>query len=147
MVSHIKEYLREYPEVLECTSNPETGSFLIRYEPKANSDESITALLSATGLHIDAGANGESAFLRTEASAIGQRIGEFMRSLDTALFYRSGQSLDLRTLYPLTLGTLGVYLIARNGLMLSQMPGLVLLMQAIAAFQRHHAWEEPDVGC
>ena len=92
----------------ECSAV--TGSVLIRFdENKLAADLLMAALIRLLGL--------EAELERLPPSTVGKGITETGRALDQAVYSRTSGFIDLRTMLPLALGTIGLWrlLVQRSG--------------------------------
>jgi hypothetical protein len=127
--------------------SPATGSVLVRYDRQANSSADIVSILHDIGVVIEETTRGVE-FDPSEAagthSITGDRIVDGVTDLDRQLSALTGRKIDLKVLFPLTLGGLGLWRAASSGLGLDQVPAWVMLWYAFDSFWKFHNTSRPD---
>jgi hypothetical protein len=137
LMERVREHVGAQAGVHMVETNRETGSVLVHYDPGRQSTSDLLALFADVGV-----------IVRETASAIGldaptvgrsttsQSIIEALTDIDRRLSHATGRKVDLKLLFPLVLGGLGVRQAARFGLGLSQVPAYVLLWYAFDLFYK-----------
>ncbi|HLH22094.1 MAG TPA: heavy metal-associated domain-containing protein [Chloroflexota bacterium] len=145
VLHRIETQLAEQPGVRAVAVNAGTGSVMVQYNPRALSTESLLDLLHDVGVvahsifsdeEIDlssADQTGAAGHSETAQSIIGA-----LDRLDRRLSTLTGQKLDLKVLFPLGLGALGVRQLAVGGWGLAEIPAFVLLWYAFDSFYKLH---------
>jgi hypothetical protein len=137
----VQERLEAQPGTQRVEVNDRTGSVLINYDPHAQShtsllhvlhDLGIAAVETARGLDLDVPEIGG----HTQTS---QTIVDTLSDLDRQIAALTGRKVDLKLLFPATLGAIGVWQAIRNGLGLTQVPAYVLLWYAFDSFWKFHS--------
>ena len=117
------------------SSNPATGSVLVHYDRDALQHDDGLAMLGDAGVVLgdvarsvvgedDIGHSGEDDIGH---SIVSTNVLDALADLDRRLSRATNGLVDIKLLFPLTLGTLAVRQILTNGLGLGTVPGYVLL--------------------
>jgi len=144
--SHIMERLKEdlltQPGIHAVDVNPAAGSVTVSYNPQQYSDTGMLGLLEDLDVvigtvldvpHIEEGI-GEKGF-STAALSLSGALEDLNRRLAT----RTGNVIDLRALFPLSVAGFGLWQIRKEGLMLETLPGWLLVWLGFDAFLKLHA--------
>lgn len=117
-----------------------TGSVLVHYDPERHSSSDIMGLLKDVGIIIEDTVRELDADVPAGAASMaGDRVVRAMADLDRRLGAMTGHKIDLKALFPLTLGALGVWRVARSGLGVGEVPAYVLLWYAFDSFWKFHS--------
>jgi hypothetical protein len=129
--------------------NQAAGSLTVHYDPDRHPGNSILKLLEdldvivGTGLDLPHVAGSD---ILHENSSIATTLGAALDDLDHQLASLTGATVDLRTLFPLSLAGIGIWLIRENGPMLDIAPGWLFLWLAFDAFVRLHPPEPANMS-
>jgi hypothetical protein len=132
----IKTSLERREGIHKVEANHITGSLLIHYDTQVHSETGILGLLKDIDVvvgtivdapHIEGGSE-------TGGSNASLSFATALNDLARRFASLTGFTLDLRTLFPLSLASVGVWLIIENGLMLEMMPGWLFLWLAFDSF-------------
>jgi hypothetical protein len=126
--------------------NPTTGSVLVRYDRHTRSSADVVRILRDVGVLVEETARDvldlpEAGVGRSTTSV---RLIDTMTDLDRQLSQLTGRRLDLKLLFPMALGGVGLWRVASNGLGLTEVPAYVLLWYAFDSFWKFH--REPPQG-
>jgi hypothetical protein len=157
LMQHAEDRLREQAGVGAVETNPVTGSVVVRYDPQQRSTHEILDVLRDLGViigdvaHAEDELPGGDAGDRAVAAAIGPvghsqtalTMVDAVDDLNQRLHRFTGGVVDLKVLFPLSLGAIGVTKVLRDGLQLGDIPGYVLLWYAFDAFYKLHR-QPPD---
>jgi hypothetical protein len=125
-----------------------THSVLVNYDRHVHSSNDMMSLLRDVGVIVTetARALGEDVpDVAGGRSTTSESIVAALSDLDQRLSRWTGRQLDLKLLFPLTLGGIGVLQLARRGLGLSDVPAYVLLWYAFDSFWKFHSQSNGDV--
>ncbi|MBV9543302.1 MAG: hypothetical protein JOY61_02875 [Chloroflexi bacterium] len=121
-----------------------TNSLLVHYDRHAHSFDDVLGMLNDVGLVIGETAkalsDGEAG---PDTSTTSAGIVTAVSDLDRRLANMTGYQVDLKTLFPLTLGALGVVQLARSGFGLGDVPAYILIWYAFDSFWKFHSRTEP----
>ena len=141
-------------------SNPATGSVLVHYDRQALDHDDVLAMLGDAGVVIgetartlggEAGGEAADGGAGFGQSAVSARILDALTDLDRRLSRATNGLVDVKLLFPVTLGTLAIRQILTNGLGLGTVPGYVLLWYTFDSFYKLHPraqsafTQDPDV--
>jgi hypothetical protein len=126
--------------------NPSTGSVLVHYDRHARSFADVVSILRDVGVLVEDTAR---SVLDLPEAGVGRsttsiRVIDAMTDLDRQLSRLTGRTVDLKLLFPMTLGGVGLWRAATNGLGLTEVPAYVLLWYAFDSFWKFH--REPPQG-
>ena len=133
----LRTALADRPGVATVDANPATGSLLVHYDHEALHRGDILDILEDVGLvvadlaDLPAPSWGPHS---TTAGGLMDAIGD----LDARLSALTNRRLDLKLLFPLALGAIGLRQTLSEGLGLGQVPGYVLLWYAFDSFWKFH---------
>ncbi|HEX2987534.1 MAG TPA: hypothetical protein VHS06_05120 [Chloroflexota bacterium] len=131
--------------IRQVEGNSTTGSLLLHYDPEQLNHDQLLSILKDAGVIVrdilEAGG--------TELPAVGKSttatsITDSLNDLDRRLSSITGRRLDLKLLFPATLGALGLRQVLTQGLGLNQVPAYVLLWYAFDSFWKFHAGRSPE---
>ncbi len=132
------------PGVHRVETNHHTGSLLVHYDHHQHKTGDLIDILKDAGVIVrqvaEAGGNElpEVGRSKTSTSIMGA-----LNDMDRRISYLTGQRVDLKLLFPLAMGALGLRQTLSQGLGLSQVPGYVLLWYAFDSFYKLHAPPAP----
>jgi hypothetical protein len=121
--------------------NQAAGSLTVHYDPDHHPGNSIIRLLEDLDVIVGTGLDLpriEGSGRLYENSSVATTLGAALDDLDHQIASLTGATVDLRTLFPLSLAGIGIWLIRENGLMLDAAPGWLFLWLAFDAFVRLH---------
>jgi hypothetical protein len=124
-----------------------THSVLVQYDRHAHSSSDMMSLLRDVGVIVTetARALGEDVpDLAGGHSTTSASIVNALSDLDQRISRWTGRQVDLKLLFPLTLGGIGAVQLARRGLGLSEVPAYVLLWYAFDSFWKFHHQSSGD---
>jgi hypothetical protein len=124
-----------------------THSLLVNYDRHAHSSNDMMSLLRDVGVIVGETAKALGEDVPDVAgghSTTSVSIVSAMSDLDQRLSRWTGRQVDLKLLFPLTLGGLGVLQLARRGLGLNDVPAYVLLWYAFDSFWKFHSQSNDD---
>jgi hypothetical protein len=137
----IRQRLEEQRGTQDVSVDTRTGSVLVKYDPHTQShgnllsvlhDLGVVAAETARGLDLDVPEIG------TGHSAASENIVGTFADLDRQIALLTGHKVDLKLLFPLALGGIGAWQLARRGLGLGEVPAYVLLWYAFDSFWKFH---------
>ena len=134
------------PGIHHVEVNPSTGSVLVEYDHTSRTRDDVVACVEDVGILIgsvleaggeeipDIGGGGaEQAHSSTAAGVVGT-----MNDLDQRLSELTGRRVDLKLLFPLALGAIGLRSAIVNGLGFAEVPAYILMWYAFDAFWKFH---------
>jgi hypothetical protein len=126
--------------------NANTGSVLVRYDRHTRSSADVLSILRDVGVLVEETARSvlelpEAGAARSTTSI---RVIDAVADLDRQLSRLTGRTVDLKLLFPMALGGIGLWRVATNGLGLTEVPAYVLLWYAFDSFWKFH--REPPQG-
>jgi copper chaperone CopZ len=143
----VASQLENQPGVDHVDVNTSTGSVLVHYDHTVHEKEDIVGCLEDVGLLLgsvlgaggdelpdlgDSG-NGEQGHSTTAKSVV-----DTVNDLDRRLSELTGRRVDLKLLFPLALGAIGLRSAIVNGIGLSEVPAYILLWYAFDSFWKFH---------
>ncbi len=140
-MQRIRSRLEREPGVHAVETNPETGSVLVHYEHGPRSLSDLVAALQDVGVIFHDVSEGPGAVDTREGSAhssTAQGIIGALDDLNHQLSLLTGHTIDLKLLFPFSLGALGVWQLARRGWGIEEVPAYVLLWYAFDSFYKLH---------
>ncbi len=145
LLNSVREQLEKTPGVDQVEVNPHSGSVLVHYDHHASSMNDILGALGDVGMIMGtvAGADelpGDDA--SDEAAGHSTTAAGFVgtiNDLDQRLSRVTGRKVDLKLLFPLALGALGVQSAVRNGIGFSEVPAYILIWYAFDSFWKFHS--------
>jgi hypothetical protein len=137
----LDDRLKKKEGIHDVKANNTTGSVTIRYEHQRHGAEGIYQILEDTDVIIadltGAAQFGESASVTREYGTPFTFISA-VEDLNKRLSKAAGAKIDLKTALPVSLIGLGVWSIARSGLGINKVTGILFLWLAFDAFVRLH---------
>jgi hypothetical protein len=119
--------------------DPSTGSVLVHYNARAHSSADVLSILKDVGVILEETARGVGLEVpETGASTTSTHIVNAVSDLDRRLSLLTGRRVDLKLLFPATLGGIGLWRALTGGLGLTEVPAYVLLWYAFDAFWKFH---------
>ncbi|HEY7066695.1 MAG TPA: hypothetical protein VII06_34825 [Chloroflexota bacterium] len=144
-LERIQQHLADQSGISAVESRWGTGNLVVYYNPRTLSREALLDILHDIGVLLHGVASGESLAPDDGPPAVAGGHSETADSiigalddLDRYLLRLTGQRFDLRLLFPVTLGALGLGQWVRCGLGLAQVPAYLLLWLAFDAFYKLH---------
>ena len=125
------------------SSNPMTGSVLVHYDRDALEHDDVLTILRDAGLAFGEAAQSIIGGGEVGHSIISTHILDALTDLDHRLSRATNGLVDIKLLFPLTLGTLAIRQIVTNGLGLGTVPGYVLLWYTFDSFYKLHPRAKP----
>ena len=127
------------PGVHKVETNDLTGSFLVRYDPHRHRTADVIAMLRDAGLIVhQMEEEAEIGLPEVGQSTTSTSIIAALSDLDRRLSLLTGRRVDLKLLFPLGMGALGLRQAFTRGLGLSQIPAYILLWYAFDSFFKLH---------
>jgi copper chaperone CopZ len=146
-MTRLKHAIEAQQGVQGVDVNHAAGSITVKYDAPTHGERGIFGVLEDLDLligavidapHIEAApAEGHG-----HSKAAGTLIGA-LDGLDKHVAEFTGHTMNLRTLFPLTLAGLGVWQIVKNGLVVEMVPGWLLLWLAFDSFVKLHSPAPP----
>ncbi len=131
--------------VRRVEGNSTTGSLLLHYDPGQLNHDQLLAILRDAGVIVqDILEACESGLPAAGKSTTATTITEALSDLDKRLSMVTGRRVDLKLIFPATLGALGLRQILTQGLGLNQVPAYVLLWYAFDSFWKFHTGRQPE---
>jgi hypothetical protein len=119
-------------------TNTSTGSVVVHYDPAHQTTDGILAVLKDVGIIVrDIGSAGEEP-PEVGHSATSEAVLDAVTDLNRRLYLATGGKFDLKLLFPLGMGAIGLWKVLRSGLELGEVPAYVLLWYAFDAFHKLH---------
>jgi hypothetical protein len=148
--------LNNHPDVKAVATNAVTGSMVVHYDPAQRSTGDILALLRDIGVIVaDVAHAGDESVVDIagelsgeEAEPVGHSrtaltMVDAVDDLNARLHRFTGGLVDLKLLFPLSMGAIGVAKVLRDGWQWGEIPAYVLLWYAFDAFYKLHR-QPPD---
>jgi hypothetical protein len=148
LAAGVRDQLAAQPSIGHVHVNAATGSVLVHYDHQASSLSDVLGALRDVGVLVGdvAGAAGdELPDIDGGHSSTATGVVDTFGDLDRRLSRLTGRKVDLRLLFPLTLGILGVARLSVAGLGLTEVPAWILLWYAFDSFWKFHR-ESPAAG-
>jgi hypothetical protein len=153
-LGQIEQRLCERSGVSSVETNQRTGSVLVHYDRRRLSPNDLLDVVHELGMvaFSVAGTEGLPGPSEQPPAEVRPKVGhsttavtvmDALTDLDQWLSELTGGRLDVKLLFPLSLGALAVRQIATTGLGLAEVPGYVLLWYAFDAFYKLHR-QPPD---
>jgi hypothetical protein len=146
LVAGLQDQLAAQPSIGHVHVNAATGSVLVHYDHKKSSLSDVLGALQDVGVLVGevAGAGGdELPDLGGGHSSTATGVVDTIGDLDRRLSELTGRTVDLRLLFPLTLGTLGAIRVLFGGLGFTEVPAYILLWYAFDSFWKFHRESAP----
>jgi len=143
--------LEDQPGIQHVEVNADSGSVLVHYDHEKRSMDDVVGCLQDVGMLIgsvleaggdelpDVGGGGENGHSTTAAGLVGT-----MGDLDRRLSEMTGRKVDLKLLFPVALGAIGVRAAIANGIGFAEVPAYILIWYAFDAFWKFH--QKPHAG-
>jgi len=146
LVAGLRDHLEAQPTIGHVHINADTGSVLVHYDHTKSSLGDVLGALRDVGVLIgEVAASGGDELPdvggghSTTAMGVVGTIGD----LDRRLSELTGRKVDLRLLFPVTLGTVGLVRVFSDGLGLTSVPAYILLWYAFDSFWKFHRESAP----
>lgn len=144
-LAQVHAALEAHDGVDAVVANRTSGSLLVHYDRAVHDYATIVAMLEDAGVVIRDVA--EAVFGDGQAefgeSVISTNILDVLTDLDRRLSRATNGLVDVKLLFPLSLGALAIRQIALEGLGLSTVPGYVLLWYTFDSFYKLHPRAQP----
>lgn len=140
LLHQLKQQLQAQPGVGKVDVNAHTGSVLVHYDRHTHEHGSLLQLFQDVGVTVGELARGLDMDAPEVAghSKAGDNIVDTVTDLDRQVALLTGHKVDLKLLFPMALGGIGVWQVATRGLGLGEIPGYVLLWYAFDSFWKFH---------
>jgi hypothetical protein len=117
-----------------------TGSVLVRYDRHAHKAGEIVAMLRDAGILLQETARGVGLEVPEfdGYSTAGDRVVDTVGDLDRQIAALTGRKVDLKFLFPMLLGGIGLWRAVSSGLGVTEVPAYVLLWYAFDSFWKFH---------
>lgn len=145
-LDRVEESLEARDGIDAVAASSTTGSVLVHYDPRALGHDDVLAMLRDAGIVIGEVARSVTSEEDIGHSVISTRILDVLTDLDRRLSRATNGVVDIKLLFPLTLGTLAIRQIATSGLGLSTVPGYVLLWYTFDSFYKLHPRVHPPLA-
>ncbi len=123
----------------KVTVNPTSGSVLVRYDAQKHSSADVLQMIKDVGLIFEDTFRGLGEDVpETGRSTTGDSVVQAVADLDRQLSVLTGRRIDLKLLFPLALGGVGLWRVMRSGLGIGEVPAYVLLWYAFDSFWKFH---------
>jgi len=137
LLARIKEHLQAQPGVSDVDIHPATGSAVVTYDHNEQSGAGILRLMGDLDVVV------ASFHPSPDDHAVDSHLGlpsvtEAIDDLDQYLHETMGVRVNLRMAVPLGLLAIGVWSVAKRGLMIDSVPGWVFLWLAFDTFVKLH---------
>ncbi|MBV9897428.1 MAG: hypothetical protein JO020_24985 [Chloroflexi bacterium] len=147
VLQSVKRHMEDRVGVGRVEVSHTTNSVLVHYDRHRHSFDDVLAMLRDVGVVVSQTAKAlseEDLGPAPETSTTSAGIVSAVSDLDRRLAQMTGYQVDLRTIFPLTLGALGVLQLARRGVGLGDVPAYVLIWYAFDSFWKFHSHAEPN---
>jgi len=137
----LKKSIEEQQGVHGVEVNQAAGSITVKYDEQTHGGTGIFDLLEA--LDVIVGSLLDAPQIEEPTAGDGRSkaavtLAEALDDLDKRVAGLTGHTLNLRSLFPLSLAGLGVWRISESGLMLEMVPGWLLIWLAFDSFVKLH---------
>ena len=151
LLHEVAAQLEEQPGIQHVDVNADTGSVLVHYDHAQRSMHDVVGCLRDVGVLIgsvleaggdelpDVGGGGDNGHSTTAAGLVGT-----VNDLDRRLSELTGRKVDLKLLFPVALGAIGVRAAIANGIGFAEVPAYILIWYAFDAFWKFH--QTPRAG-
>lgn len=136
-LDEIRSRLGDEAGVHAVETNATTGSVTVHYDPDERSLSDVLHMFEDVGIVIgtvEAGAD----VLPVGTSRASKKIMSAFDDFDRRLAHLTGHRIDLKLLFPLSMGVLGIRQLIVEGLGLEEIPAYVLLWYAFDSFYKLH---------
>jgi hypothetical protein len=146
LISSVHAHLEKQAGVHAVDSNVATGSVVVKYNPEHHSLDDVLSMFNDVGVIVrDVMASGGDELPsmdgeggESEHSKAALTLSGALDDLDRRVRGATGGHVDLKLLFPVTMGIIGVRQVMVNGLGMEMIPGYVLLWYAFDAFFKLH---------
>ena len=140
LIERAGAHLRAQDGVREVRINAAAGSIAVSYDPDERTAGEVLAMLADVGIIVrEVLAVADDGPPAAGHSLVSRSLVAALTDLDRRVARVTGRKVDLKLLFPATLGALGVRQVLAEGLGLTQVPGYILLWYAFDAFYKLHA--------
>jgi hypothetical protein len=145
-MARLKDAIEEQEGIQGVEVNHTAGSLTVKYDPQAYQETAIWGVLK--DLDVILGTTLEAPQIEAPAEGGGHSkaaatLTGALDDLDKRAAALTGHTLNLRTLFPLTLAGIGAWRIWEQGLMFETVPGWLLLWLAFDAFVKLNVLTPP----
>jgi len=149
-LQEVASQLADQPGIHHVEVNADSGSVLVHYDHEKRSMDDVVGCLEDVGVLIgsvleaggdelpDVGGGEDSGHSTTAAGVVGT-----VSDLDRRLSELTGRKVDLKLLFPVALGAIGVRAAIANGIGFSEVPAYILIWYAFDAFWKFHQRPHP----
>jgi hypothetical protein len=142
LLSTIQQRMEAQQGTHDVRVDPRTGSVLVHYDPHRQTQTGILSVLHDLGVVAADTARGLDLDVPELDGATHSQASESvvtaLSDLDRQIALLTGHKVDLKLLFPLALGGIGLWAAARRGLGLTEVPAYVLLWYAFDSFWKFH---------
>jgi heavy-metal-associated domain-containing protein len=130
----IRSHLKSHAGIHQVTVDPPSGSVTVHYDPQRHEEPGLLAIFE------DCYCVFQTLESAPESSSSAPSAGfvTAVEDLSAKLSAATGVRVDLKLVLPLSLLGAGIWSIARRGLMLESVPGLVFVWLALDSFVKLH---------
>jgi hypothetical protein len=142
LMRSIQRHLEAQPGTHGVRVDARTGSVLVHYDPHTQTHVGFLSILHDLGVIAGDTAHGLDMDAPELDGATHSKASEnvitALSDLDRQIATLTGHQVDLKLLFPLALGGVGLFAAARRGLGLGDVPAYVLLWYAFDSFWKFH---------
>jgi hypothetical protein len=140
----VREQLEHKPGIDHVEVNAHSGSVLVHYDHHTSSMDDVLGCLRDVGVLVgsvagadelpDVGGDEDAGHSSTAAGVVGT-----INDLDQRLSKLTGRKVDLKLLFPVALGAIGLQSALRSGIGFSEVPAYILIWYAFDSFWKFHS--------
>ncbi|GAC1323046.1 MAG: hypothetical protein NVSMB2_20580 [Chloroflexota bacterium] len=138
----VRDHMQDQPGVVKVDANPTTGSVVVHYDQHGARRGDLLAALSDVGVILgDVAETVDGHSLPSEGpgrSTTAVSVVDSISDLDRRLSDLTGRKIDMKLLFPISLGVLGIRQVLTRGWGLTEVPAYVLLWYAFDSFWKFH---------
>ncbi|MBV9581259.1 MAG: hypothetical protein JO057_21980 [Chloroflexi bacterium] len=155
-LQEVASRLEDQPGIQHVDVNANTGSVLVHYDRETHEKDEVVGCLEDVGLLLGSileaggeeipdleGSESESGS-GSSHSTTAAGVVDTVNDLDRRLSELTGRKVDLRLLFPVALGAIGVRAAITNGIGFAEVPAYILIWYAFDAFWKFH--QRPHAG-
>ncbi|MBV9327239.1 MAG: hypothetical protein JO352_26110 [Chloroflexi bacterium] len=152
-LQEVAAQLENQPGIHHVEVNADSGSVLVHYDHEKRSMDDVVGCLQDVGMligsvfeggdelpDIGGGGGGDESGHSTVAAGLVGTVSD----LDRRLSELTGRKVDLKLVFPVALGAIGVRSAITNGFGLAEVPAYILLWYAFDSFWKFH--QKPHTG-
>src|SRR5215475_1236934 len=146
VMMHLKKTIEEHQGVHGVEVNHAAGSITVKYDEQTHGGMGIFDLLEDLDVIVGTVMHAPQIEEPTEGDGYSKAavtLAGALDDLDKSIAGLTGHTVNLRTLFPLSLAGLGVWRLWESGLMLEMIPGWLLLWLAFDSFVKLHPPARP----